>query len=62
MKPHGEVESMWDAAVAVFGGPRPAEEEAAHLTEETGVRHFHKRFTETENGSVYYHFGVYKED
>lgn len=53
---------MWDAAVEVYGGPRPAEEAAAHLTEETGVRHFSKRFTETENDSVYYHFGVYKED
>lgn len=62
MKPYGEVEDMWDAAVAVFGGPKPAEEEAGHLTETTGVRHFSKRFSETVNDSVYYHFGVYKED
>lgn len=53
---------MWEAAEAVFGSVRAAEEEADHLTELTGVRHFHKRFTETENGSVYYHFGVYKEN
>lgn len=53
---------MWDAAEAVFGGPQAAEEEAAHLTETTGVRHFHKRFAETVDDSVYYHFGVYKEN
>lgn len=53
---------MWDAAAAVFGSARAAEEERDHLTEETGTQHFVKRFTETENGSVYYHFGVYKEN
>lgn len=53
---------MWDAAENVFGCARAAEEERDHLTEERGVPHFVKRFTETENGSVYYHFGVYKED
>lgn len=53
---------MWDAAEAVFGGPRAAEEEADYLTEMTGVRHFHKRFSEVVDGSVYYHFGVYKEN
>lgn len=53
---------MWDAAEAVFGGPRAAEEEADYLTEMTGVRHFHKRFSEVVDDSVYYHFGVYKEN
>lgn len=53
---------MWDAAEAVFGSVRAAEEERDFLTERTGREHFVKRFTETENDSVYYHFGVYKEN
>jgi hypothetical protein len=62
MKPHGEVESMWDAALHVFGSPRAAEEERDHLNATTKDQYFVKRFSETIDDSVYYHFGVYKEN
>lgn len=52
---------MWNRAVGVYGGRKPANWNAQELTEETGVLHHVRAMTEEWRGGIYTNYGIFAD-